>query len=436
MGQGGHAGQMKGFIGLLKWMMKKIFHEILCNMRRYFKLFFPHLVIIFGGAVVAIIVANLGSISEGTTCLKSFEEFAYQRDQSSTPVRKIYPAEPWLEEFRLNVENSDTTIFYLIELIDPQNSQLWIRKFIPKQIDSPSESTYIIYNTITKERHEITPINEDGLSISSLYLTNEGEIFGKVYLTHSEAVELKSTPILAKFNREIQLFEPVSTLWPTLTLKTDIASIIVDENSVFWMISAGGVIHKYNPSENKPLVIAKWPNMNFPNGLIAAISPDGVIYFQDVHKRYFGESNEILFRFDTKSKILRQIPEPAQRWPDFGTMLIDESGKLWLGAVGYMQLASEQFTLTHPNPTGYFKHKGDISMALPGLFFQSSDGVLWFTEDNDMGGIGEGTAWYDPQRKTGCWFTTERAYIVEDAQHQLWLMVNNRLYRRDLIPPQ
>jgi hypothetical protein len=49
-----------------------------------------------------------------------------------------------------------------------------------------------------------------------------------------------------------------------------------------------------------------------------------------------------------------------------------------------------------------------------------------------MGRLGEGTAWYDPEAGKGCLFTNLASYIVEDANKQLWMVADGKLYRYPL----
>jgi hypothetical protein len=114
-------------------------------------------------------------------------------------------------------------------------------------------------------------------------------------------------------------------------------------------------------------------------------------------------------------------------------MLVDHKGRLWLGAMGYLD-TNGRWRLIHPHPRENFKHLGEAFWTPPTLILESSNGLLWYTDAKDMSGIGDGTAWYDPETRKGCLFTNLGSYMVEDAERQLWMSADGNLYRYPLEP--
>jgi hypothetical protein len=71
----------------------------------------------------------------------------------------------------------------------------------------------------------------------------------------------------------------------------------------------------------------------------------------------------------------------------------------------------------------------------PDPFLESSDGRVWFRIDRsgDWHTLRSGIAWFNPATREGCWFTNEGTQIQEDPQQNLWMVINDTLYKYDLV---
>ena len=70
-------------------------------------------------------------------------------------------------------------------------------------------------------------------------------------------------------------------------------------------------------------------------------------------------------------------------------------------------------------------------MGTPEIMLESSNGVLWFDRFTDNSQV-DGTAWYNPETGQGCMFTNLVSTIAEDANHTLWFVARERLYKLSL----
>jgi len=69
---------------------------------------------------------------------------------------------------------------------------------------------------------------------------------------------------------------------------------------------------------------------------------------------------------------------------------------------------------------------GDFQYQTPEVILESSDGRIWFLHSYN------GMITLDPSTGTWCWFTTYQSNIVEDTDHNLWMIADNKLYKLPL----
>jgi len=65
----------------------------------------------------------------------------------------------------------------------------------------------------------------------------------------------------------------------------------------------------------------------------------------------------------------------------------------------------------------------DYRWKSPKVVLESSDDRVWFQSDEN------GMVWLDPDEEQWCWFTTEKSNIVEDAEGNLWMIADGKLYK-------
>ena len=137
--------------------------------------------------------------------------------------------------------------------------------------------------------------------------------------------------------------------------------------------------------------------------------------------QYFPETGQII-----------NVEPPDESWPIYWYphIFIDSKNRLWMDALGY-RLPNGKWHTIYPNIKEYSRHLGDSSWGMPILQTESSNGLLWFYKAADKREV-EGTAWYNPQTKTGCMFSNLPLQIIEDKNHILWTVADGKLFKYNI----
>ncbi len=367
-------------------------------------------------------------------CIKPFHEFAYLPDQTARPIPEILPDHPWEVEATIPVSDNIKYRFpdIQIKLGRTKNGkeEIWLFK---SPFDSWTgtvnrEGAFIIYRPQSQTWIEISALVENtNLIVQNLFITSDGTIWGQIGVDqpHSNPIQV---PVLSRFNESTQRFEAADGgLNIPITLNSELLSqplnIVLDKQDVFWIFGPSNGIYRYNPKTQTTERQTDFPNTEMYR-LSTALASDGSIYFQD---KSLTETEKFLFQFIPDTKEVVTLGISTKPWESSSGMLVDHKGRLWLGSMGYME-TDGNWHLIDPDPKSTFEHTSPYWYP-PTLIFESSDGMLWYTEYHDMGLLGEGTAWYDPEADNGCLFTNMASHIIEDAEKQLWMVANGKLYR-------
>jgi len=377
-------------------------------------------------------------------CYRSFDDFAYVLPWNEWDDT-VLPLSPW--EFatplpKVMVDNViSTTINTTImttRFVDGY-SEIWLYRSYRDDTDNTTHE-FIVYSP-DNDGWEIIPAEIDNDTyIYDLFVTDNGTIFGGTYQENNPQSPLQS--ILSIFNDETRQFEPVldvSTIPYGVgeSYYIEWTQILIDAQGVFWFIVPQTAIYSYDPDSHFVEYHIKLP----PDRLLwgDAISEDGLIYIQ-LHDPA-SISHEVddgeLYLFSPKTNDMNVIEIPQERWPHANELLVDQSGRLWLGAVGYRD-STGNWTLLHTHIFNYFFQKDWHApyswYSDPDVIYQSSDGRIWFQiEQPDGPVLKTGMAWYDPDTGDGCWFTTEASNVVEDSSQNVWIEVNQNLYKYSLV---
>ena len=122
-----------------------------------------------------------------------------------------------------------------------------------------------------------------------------------------------------------------------------------------------------------------------------------------------------------KSVVYNPLIDPT---PFFG-LFVDKSGNLWLDDHAWMDpkgiwhqvIRSTLFITDRMPDSGY-----NYFWAFPHIVFESSDDLLWFRSENGMTSL-------NVHKGEWCWFTTDQSNIVEDSNHTLWMIADDKLYK-------
>lgn len=402
------------------------------------KWIFLVLVILFF-IVIMYIMKGRQLFTANASCIKPFHEFAYLPDETSRPVPEILPAPPWQVEATIPALENTTynTLDIQIELARTKNGkqEIWLFK---NPFDSgigtiKREGSFVIYHPQTQTWEEVSAIiGGTNLVVRDIFVTSDGNVWGQIGTDQPHSTPTMS-PVLARFNESTQRFEAATGgLEITIRLNSGLLShlleIVLDKQDIFWIFGPNDGIYRYDPQTQTTKRQTDLPNKEIDR-LSTALASDGSIYFQD---KSISEAEEFLFQFIPETGEIVTLDVLREPWETSSGMLVDRRGRLWLGAMGYMETDGSWHLLHRDAPNVWENRSEFLYWSPPTLLFESSNGLLWYTEYHDMERLGEGSAWYNPETGQGCLFTNIASYIVEDAENQLWIVADGKLYRYPL----
>lgn len=363
-------------------------------------------------------------------CFQSFASFLASPDDFSEAVSRISPLSPWQVES--TIPGPVETLPLMLARVYENHQEIWVGHYV--------------YELETKEWREdpsravfSTEMGETAVTPDAYFLTRDGSIWGRNDWRSSQATAIlpQSVPILSKYNEVSHRFEFAAGVLEIPRDNPDGGwgrpEIVLDSDDIFWIFHTDGKIYRYDPARGQT---QKWEAV-IPELLIdsAALSPDGSIYLQKARKAHWEHiSDGDFLQFFPRTGNVVPLNAPAQSWPVvmYTSMLVDHNGRLWVDALGYRE-PSGYWRLTHPNLEEYSTNLGNPAWwpAIP--YFESSNGILWYFRYTEIPQR-DGTAWYDPMTGEGCVFTNIPSKIVEDADHNLWLVADGKLYKYKLEP--
>lgn len=368
--------------------------------------------------------------------VKPFRDFAYLPDEATPPIPVVLPGPPWQIEAvipgREGKPYHDFTDFQLMLARTKNGEQeIWLHKAPDYRSGSLiSETAFLIYRPASQTWEEISAkIGDTNLDVKDLFITNDGTLWGGIWWSQDPPYPMKA-PVLGKFDESNRRFESAAggleiSLADAEGGVITTPTIMLDKEDIFWLFVRQDGIYHYDPKTGVLDKRADLPDTK-TYAIHTALSSDDSIYFQ----MYPTHSKEFLFQFSPITGEILPVKVPDESWSKHAGMLVDSKGRLWLGAMGYLD-TNGHWRLIHPHPRENFEHSGPL-WTPPTLIFESSNGLLWYAEYQDMERRGEGTAWYDPETGEGCLFTNLASYIVEDSEKQLWMVADGKLYRYQL----
>lgn len=374
-------------------------------------------------------------------CLETFETFAYGNYSQNPRVIEPSPNSSWHRVASLPPQiNQDFPIFNQVSATRVINNQeeVWI---------TGNGVGFAVYN-INRQEWDLIPrtVYSTDYVVSQLFVANNGDIWGQnIPIPQQEDPEYGEIPLLSRFNETANRFEiPVVTVQASVlpqrgyffpqSTYSNIPQVVIDNSGIFWIIVSNDGIYQFDPVTE---TYEKQASLDFSVSQ-ATLSADDSLYLwssstQIPQSATFRERLTLppnsVWHYSLESRSFTLIDLPDRDWPIFNGMLVNQSGQLWLGAIGFRDL-DYTWHLIHPNTDEYLDNAGNYRWGPPRLLTESSDGRLWYVRYTDGGG--DGTAWYDPQTGEGCLIMHHAANIVEDSNQQLWMVANGNLYRYSL----
>jgi hypothetical protein len=387
----------------------------------------------------AILIEPYRQPTAAAECIPPLETFAYPvLEKSSDPVPgkdfQVYPPIPWKNVASL--ENAQGLVALKMIRMETDHTEIWILISLPDKrhefrIFYPESGGWKTISAETKF---------EGIHIEELFMGPDNTLWGSISAYKPEALNVSPPSFLSKYNEDTEQFEFENAL-QSIPLE-DIDSlgyaippqIRLDRQGTFWIFASGDAIYSYNPKEQLVNEHIKIPDIEVSDPIIA---PDNTIYF--THFNTQGHPTSDCMLTNRCKEILHFMPnEKRLEQITFGiidpgvvitNLLVDHAGNLWVGGVAWLNPSGKWYRIfDSPVFLRNFRWSSvEERWQAPYIIMESSDGRLWFRSDNGM-------TWLDPEKGEWCWFTTEQSNIVEDQEHNLWMVADNKLYKLELEP--
>lgn len=381
-------------------------------------------------------------------CIAPFNVFAYEVPESPNSndrefFEKSLPPDPWLVESDLPESSLGSFVEFTIEESRsyPNYVEIWVKRHTISNAyfeDKADDYQFLVYRTDTKDWRIVqSEVENSGLFVKSLYVLSDNSIWGSN--AWDKDAKVTEQIVLSKFNEISQSFEFVYEVQdiPAIGIEPNgfrpWSEVVLDSTDRFWIFAPRDSIYSYNPDTNEIINHVKISDYYVTD---AAVAQNGSIYIAPGGSSGFLIKRGDLLLFDSQIKEIVPVKLPLMPWPHFSSLLVDKSGGLWLDAIGRRSVSGEWHKL-HDQTWNYLR-KMMINHAWnwyipPRVVLESSDGRIWFASelrDSDRGGI----AWIDPNTYEGCWLTNFGNNIIEDQQHTLWIVADEKLYKHNLEP--
>lgn len=355
-------------------------------------------------------------------CIPPIINFAYPVNEGhSRNTTQILPPIPWQAEALLPEIPPETRAFDLVSIARTKDgyNEIWVKRQIyieGKNSESVPKVQLMIYRTNSKEWILIPEeFNDKSAKSGSIYVTNDGTIWA--YLGFS------GYSYFGVYNEKEERFDYVVG-----SENVPQGNQLLDDDGKFWILANRDGIYSYDTASHKIEKHINMPDLETGSSLygsMATSAPDGSIYFLNMT----GERQVSLMHYIPEIDQLELVPNIDYLGDISYNLFMDRSGRLWFGDLGWMEPDGIWYRIVR-SPV-FITDRAESSekyiWAYPSIVFESSNHLLWFQSDNGM-------TWLDPKEGKWCWFTTEQSNIVEDQQHNLWMIADGKLYKRPLTP--
>jgi hypothetical protein len=372
------------------------------------------------------------------SCIPPIDDFVYSNSPDPTkPVPGetliIAPPSPWEVVAPLPEPTGD---YYLFSRTVNGQVEVWIER--PATDDLIFE--FLVYQTGAKQWKTVpAEIEGSKISVGKLFVAKDGSLWGQVggpFILSN----LNWKSALAKYDEKTKRFHffdgarEIAAGRKDESEKTQLpywSIVLQDAKGVLWVLVHKDGIYSFDPESQQVKKYIDLPDTVFST---AAISPDADIYYlKDLN--YFdipgirSVRDMQIYQFRPETGGNGRISINLEPWPFFYDMLFDHKGRLWLDGIGFRDSDGTWFELARSSVfvTNRIEDSIDDRWKQPSIMMESSDHRIWFRSSN-------GTVWLDLEKRQWCWFTTYQSNVVEDVQHNLWMIADGKLYKYPLKP--
>ena len=144
---------------------------------------------------------------------------------------------------------------------------------------------------------------------------------------------------------------------------------------------------------------------------------------------YIYQYQQSLYKFSENDfQLIEKLP---QEWITISNISSIDSNILWFDSIGFYDFSTNSWNQYYENIeeikdriSGYYY---GLSSPIAKLIFKSSDGTLWFRVEN-ISFYNSGLGWYEPNSNKGCWITNYPGDVIEGADNNIYVILENRLY--------
>jgi len=325
--------------------------------------------------------------------------------ETESPIPEIDGMDDWQQRFISVIQTRRVNEYF----------EVWI--YLSRGLE---EGYLLMYRTDTKE-WKVLPEQ-----INTLVVDKNGSLWGSYF----------EGSVLSRFDEQTGAFMPekgVKNL-PSV-IKDDnnysYSQVLLEEDGMFLILVPKDGIYKYDP------VSGEVKRLFDIHGTFtdAKIASSGTIYvlFNEVKYQDGNPQVSSFLKFydpETGTDGEYALTYYLEPYPLPFTLLIDYKGRVWMDNIAYVDENGDLYQLQRsplflsPIRESY----NDYRYKRADIILESSDGRLWFLHPNN------GMIYLDPEKGEWCWFTTYQSNIVEDSEHNLWMIADGKLYKLALKP--
>lgn len=390
----------------------------------------------------------------GSECLPPLTNFAFPAGVirnlgNITPHPPTLPPSYWKMEASL----PDRFDYFGGNITILDNGEIWIKdSSIQRQ-----GTSYFVYRK-GKESYlylKDSPKNQYSVP-EKLLQTNDGTLWGfgtDPGYGFEPYAYLKANPLISRFDENAGRFEYIENILHESDGYSGINDIQLDSLGFVWLlinqsynyISHNNVVeehdlppglYRFDPYTQKADYYLAMPeNINYER--LMPVS-DGSIWMlgydesssETVLSRYFPETGE-LQPYQGTFSYFGNADLPDLNVPVSSPLFLDGSDRLWVGTEGWLNHpASERpfwYRIIQPSIfiSGFVDGVGNFYRSIPDGMNESSDGMFWFWS-------WVGTVRLNPKIGEWCLFTTYSSPVVEDSNHNLWMVADHKLYKYEI----
>lgn len=301
-----------------------------------------------------------------------------------------------------------------IDLLRPRadHDEIWIS--VRNNPHDDVDNNYYYYRFDTREWEPApTPPGFD------LFLDGDNNVWASV------VSKGKNEPVLYRLDENANEFIPVVDKSNELS-NGYIQSLKIGSDGLFWLIfesdtDSSRLLYSFDPVTlvAKRYISGRWYKS-------FEVDANGDIYI---------ETENTLIYYQPASSKEEQVNLPLDdSIGDPRGLYLDHDDRLWLSDRLWLELSNgfspfPYIIIRSPIFINYLDFRQEYLWVRPSVLLESIDGRLWYVSNS-----GQGNAWFQPETGEWCLFTTYEGNIVEDSDHDLWMMIEDTLYRLRLKP--